>query len=60
MATSLRVTSQRVTGVDGKEYVSDRATIWRWRNAPYGKATSRPHGLDLCDILRTPTGDPGP
>lgn len=29
-----RVTSQdSVTGVDGKEYVSDQATIWRWRDA---------------------------
>jgi hypothetical protein len=29
-----RVTSQdTVTGVDGREYVSDQATIWRWRNA---------------------------
>lgn len=29
-----RVTSQdTVTGVDGKEYVSDQATIWRWREA---------------------------
>jgi Protein of unknown function (DUF1593) len=30
----LRVTSQDiVTGIDGKEYVSDQATIWRWRDA---------------------------
>ena len=30
----MRVTSQdRVTGVDGREYVSDQATIWRWREA---------------------------
>jgi hypothetical protein len=29
-----RVTSQdTVTGVDGKEHVSDQATIWRWREA---------------------------
>ena len=29
-----RVTSQdTVTGVDGKQYVSDQATIWRWRDA---------------------------
>lgn len=29
-----RATSQdQVTGVDGKEYVSDQATIWRWRRA---------------------------
>ena len=29
-----RVTSQdTVTGVDGREYVSDQATIWRWREA---------------------------
>ncbi|MBO0862490.1 MAG: DUF1593 domain-containing protein [Chloracidobacterium sp.] len=29
-----RVTSQdSVTGVDGKTYVSDQATIWRWRTA---------------------------
>ncbi|HTJ30388.1 MAG TPA: DUF1593 domain-containing protein [Acidobacteriaceae bacterium] len=29
-----RVTSQdTVTGVDGKEYTSDQATVWRWRNA---------------------------
>jgi len=29
-----RVTSQdTVTGVDGKEHVSDQATIWRWRTA---------------------------
>ena len=29
-----RVTSQdTVTGVDGKEYTSDQATIWRWREA---------------------------
>jgi len=29
-----RVTSQdAVIGVDGKEYVSDQATIWRWREA---------------------------
>jgi len=29
-----RVTSQdTVIGVDGKEYVSDQATIWRWREA---------------------------
>ncbi len=31
---SRRVTSQdTVVGVDGKEHVSDQATIWRWRNA---------------------------
>jgi len=30
----LRVTSQdTVTGVDGRTYVSDQATIWRWRTA---------------------------
>lgn len=30
----LRTTSQdAVTGVDGKEHVSDQATIWRWREA---------------------------
>jgi hypothetical protein len=30
----MRVTSQdTVVGVDGKEYVSDQATIWRWREA---------------------------
>lgn len=30
----LRVTSQdTVTGADGKEYTSDQATIWRWREA---------------------------
>jgi hypothetical protein len=29
-----RVTSQdTVTGIDGKEYVSDQATVWRWRSA---------------------------
>lgn len=29
-----RVTSQdTVTGIDGKDYVSDQATIWRWREA---------------------------
>ena len=29
-----RVTSQdTVRGIDGREYVSDQATIWRWRNA---------------------------
>ena len=29
-----RTTSQdRVTGMDGAEYVSDQATIWRWRKA---------------------------
>jgi len=29
-----RVTSQdTVTGVDGKEYTSDQATVWRWRTA---------------------------
>jgi hypothetical protein len=29
-----RITSQdAVTGVDGKTYVSDQATIWRWREA---------------------------
>jgi cellulose-binding protein len=29
-----RVTSQdRVTGIDGKSYISDQATIWRWREA---------------------------
>ncbi|HEY0794827.1 MAG TPA: hypothetical protein VGD64_03520, partial [Acidisarcina sp.] len=29
-----RVTSQdTVTGIDGKQYVSDQATIWRWREA---------------------------
>jgi hypothetical protein len=29
-----RVTSQdTVTGTDGKQYVSDQATIWRWREA---------------------------
>jgi Protein of unknown function (DUF1593) len=29
-----RVTSQdTVTGVDGKQYTSDQATIWRWREA---------------------------
>ena len=29
-----RVTSQdTVTGVDGKTYVSDQATVWRWRDA---------------------------
>ena len=29
-----RVTSQdTVTGIDGKQYVSDQATIWRWRTA---------------------------
>ncbi len=29
-----RVTSQdTVTGVDGREYTSDQATIWRWREA---------------------------
>jgi hypothetical protein len=29
-----RVTSQdTVTGIDGKTYVSDQATIWRWRTA---------------------------
>ncbi|MGJ5820403.1 nucleoside hydrolase-like domain-containing protein [Paludibaculum fermentans] len=29
-----RVTSQdTVKGVDGKEYISDHATIWRWRDA---------------------------
>ncbi len=29
-----RVTSQdEVTGVDGKEHLSDQATIWRWREA---------------------------
>jgi hypothetical protein len=29
-----RVTSQdAVTGADGREYVSDQATIWRWREA---------------------------
>ena len=29
-----RITSQdTVTGVDGKTYVSDQATIWRWREA---------------------------
>jgi hypothetical protein len=29
-----RVTSQdSVTGIDGKTYVSDQATIWRWRTA---------------------------
>jgi hypothetical protein len=29
-----RVTSQdSVSGVDGQEYVSDQATIWRWRDA---------------------------
>jgi hypothetical protein len=29
-----RVTSQdTVTGVDGREYTSDQATIWRWRDA---------------------------
>jgi len=31
---STRMTSQdTVTGVDGKEYTSDQATIWRWREA---------------------------
>jgi len=31
---SARMTSQdSVTGVDGKEYTSDQATIWRWREA---------------------------
>jgi len=30
----LRVTSQdEVTGVDGRQYISDQATIWRWRKA---------------------------
>ena len=30
----MRVTSQdTVTGVDGKQHVSDQATIWRWRDA---------------------------
>jgi hypothetical protein len=30
----LRVTSQdTVTGIDGKQYTSDQATIWRWREA---------------------------
>ena len=30
----MRVTSQdAVTGADGKEHVSDQATIWRWRQA---------------------------
>lgn len=30
----LRVTSQdTVTGADGKQYTSDQATIWRWREA---------------------------
>ena len=30
----LRATSQdRVVGIDGKEYVSDQASIWRWREA---------------------------
>lgn len=29
-----RVTSQdEVTGVDGRQYISDQATIWRWREA---------------------------
>ena len=29
-----RVTSQdSVTGIDGKEHISDQATIWRWREA---------------------------
>ena len=29
-----RVTSQdTVTGVDGRQYISDQATIWRWRTA---------------------------
>ena len=29
-----RITSQdTVTGVDGKQYTSDQATIWRWRDA---------------------------
>ena len=29
-----RVTSQdEVTGVDGRKYISDQATIWRWREA---------------------------
>lgn len=29
-----RVTSQdEVTGVDGQQYISDQATIWRWREA---------------------------
>jgi len=29
-----RVTSQdTVTGVDGRQYISDQATIWRWREA---------------------------
>lgn len=29
-----RVTSQdTVTGIDGKEYISDHATVWRWRDA---------------------------
>lgn len=30
----MRVTSQdAVTGVDGKQHVSDQATVWRWRDA---------------------------
>lgn len=52
-----RVTSQdTVTGVDGKEHISDQATIWRWREAfqhefaarmdwtiaNYGQANHRP------------------
>lgn len=29
-----RVTSQdTVTGIDGKQYISDHATVWRWRDA---------------------------
>ena len=29
-----RITSQdTVTGIDGKQYISDQATIWRWREA---------------------------
>ena len=31
---STRVTSQDiVTGIDGRQYISDQATIWRWREA---------------------------
>jgi len=37
-----RTTSQdRVTGVDGAEYVSDQASIWRWRKAYQNEFAAR-------------------
>jgi len=36
-----KASQDTVTGVDGKQYTSDQATIWRWRNAYQNDFASR-------------------